>query len=323
MSYQNFIGLDISKSDFVSATFGSKITRTYANKTKGWQTFFDEHAALLPQSLVVLETTGGHEMGLLRQLIGLGVLVHRADTRKVKNFIRSHGQYAKTDRIDALGIAQYASERHQKLRLYEASSEEGELLKNLAERRRDLVQMSVQEQNRLTAPESHWVKASLTASTTFLKEQIKLVEAEIDALISRSETLKKKRAVLMGIPGIGKTTAQGLLAYVPELGHLDRKKIASLCGLAPHPKQSGKKTWRSTTFGGRRNMRPILFLAALAATRSKNTLLSAFYASLIARGKKPLVALIALMRKIIVIANARVRDEVVKQDAAPVEAATK
>ena len=131
----------------------------------------------------------------------------------------------------------------------------------------------------------------------------------MNKLFSEDQNLAQKEQILRTIPGIGPLTGKMVLALLPELGQLDRKKIASLSGLAPHSKQSGSKIWYSPTRGGRRNVRPILFLSAMAARRAKGTELSEFYERLVKDGKKKMVALTAVMRKIIVIANARIRDE--------------
>lgn len=121
--------------------------------------------------------------------------------------------------------------------------------------------------------------------------------------------LSQKREVLRTVPGVGPVTAITLLALLPELGQLNRKQIASLCGVAPYARQSGEKCGYRRTFGGRRNLRPVLFMAAMGAKRKKQSELSSFCERLEKKGKKPMVALVAIMRKIIVISNARVREK--------------
>jgi transposase len=306
MSYHAFMGIDIGKFEFVAAFLDGK-PETFENNTLGWSDFFRSNFKHLKKSLIVLETTGGYEAGLLTFLVEKNCAVHRADTRKVKNFIRSFGQKAKTDNIDALALACYGSERHARLKIFQPVSSEQSNLKCLEERRQDLKQMLVQEKNRSKAPLNKPILKNIEAVIKCLEEQIEDINNEINNLFACDANLKAKQEILKSIPGIGEITSKSLLSLVPELGHLDNKAIASLCGVAPHAKQSGTKVWYSRTFGGRRNLRPILYMAAMAARKTK-TQLSTFYENLVARGKKKMVALVALMRKIIVIANAKLRD---------------
>lgn len=305
--YHNFIGIDISKYDFVVAVFANNKTKSFPNNQTGWQDFIKDYASLLAQSLVVLEITGGYEMGLMLYLQQRGINVHRADTRKVKNFIRSLGMLGKTDSIDALGIARYGYERHQDLVIFCPNSVLQEELKLLEERRLDLVKLLIQEKNRLQAPNSGLLSRSYQNIIDSINKEIAVIDEQIKDIIDNDDNYTKKKEILMTIEGIGPKTANALIALVPELGKIDNKKIASLCGLAPYPKQSGTKTYYARTIGGRRNLRPLLFMAAMGASRTK-TRLGVFYNNLIVRGKKNMVAQTALMRKIIVIANSRLRD---------------
>lgn len=307
MAYHSFIGIDIGKNEFVTALHGEKSVRSYQNTAQGNADFLSDYRAILSTSLVVLESTGGHENAVLLFLVNAQIDVHRADTRKVKSFIRSYGQKGKTDKIDALALASYAQERQHLLTLFKPQNLNQTRLKSFEERRLDLKQMLVQEKNRAKSPLSQHAIKSIRAVIACLEEQIEEVVSQMKEIVESDEAISRKKSTLKGIPGIGETTANTLLALVPELGHLNGKQIASLCGLAPFPKQSGTKTWYSRTNGGRRNMRPILFLAAMGARRTK-TSLADFYERLVKAGKKKLVALVALMRKIVVIANARIRD---------------
>jgi transposase len=305
--YHNFVGIDISKKDFVVAVHSDNKVKTYDNNNTGWQNFAQEYGEILSHALVVLETTGGHEMGLLEYLVTNKIVVHRGDTRKIKNFIRSFGKYAKTDKIDAIAIARYGYERHASLMLYQLQDALQSKMQKLMERRKDLMQMLVQEKNRLQAPGNQLFTDSIEKIIKIFEQEIEIIDAEINSCISSDEVYAGKKTTIMETPGIGEKTANALLCLLPELGTLDRKQIASLCGVAPHPKQSGTKVWYSRTVGGRRNLRPILFLAALGAARSDSTV-GKFYKKLIENGKKAMVALVAVMRKILVIANAKLRD---------------
>jgi transposase len=202
-------------------------------------------------------------------------------------------------------LAKYGADRHRMLDLYHENPEK--MLQKLVQRRFDLKKMLVQEKNRLQAPDQKDLRKSFEIIIAALEQQLQVVNEAIENYCQAHPHLNEQRKVLETIDGIGKTISVQLLTLLPELGHVDRKKIASLGGLAPHPCESGKKKGHRQTKGGRKGVKEILFMAALAASRSKSEL-GSFYRNLIARGKKKMVALVALMRKILVIANARLRE---------------
>jgi len=306
-SYTNFIGIDISKRSFIAAFDGGKTTKEYKNTVEGIAEFIKEKGDILSSGLSVLEATGGYEMRTLLSLCNAGFSVHRAPGRQVKNFIRSYGNEAKTDAIDARGLAQYAQERSESLALFTPPSMQASQLYELAQRRRDLKQILVSEKNRLQGPLVDCVKKNIEAMIENLKASIKEITDEMNKLIDEDKQLKAKQAVLMTIPGIGPIIANDLLILLPELGNLNRREIASLTGVAPITRESGQlKNYRHTGHG-RQGIKPTLFMAAMAA-RHSNSSMRTYYESLISRGKKKMVALTALMRKIIVIANARLKE---------------
>lgn len=314
--YRNYIGIDIGKLSFVVAVYDSKKTIEYDNTPLGIKTFLQDFKSRLKNSLCVLETTGGYEMRLLLTLCELGIAVHRANTRKVKRFIQSYGNEAKTDQLDAKSLALYAYERYSRLELFTPQSTKSLSLFELVQRRRDLKQMLVAEKNRYQAPRADIIKISCNAVINVLKEQISEVTNEINALIDSDPVLKEKKEILKTIPGIGDVIANDLLILMPELGTLTRRKIASLAGLAPKANDSGLFSGYRSVNHGRSGIKPILFMAAMAA-RNSNSTLKAFYNQLVEAGKKKMVALTALMRKIIVIANARIRDFNLKVSSKP------
>ena len=269
--------------------------------------FINDFKSRLKNGLCVLETTGGYEMRLLLTLCEGGFAVHRAKTRKVKRFIQSYGNDAKTDKLDAKALALYGYERAQRLELFSPQSTQALALFELVQRRNDLKQMVVAEKNRLKAPRADMIKTSCNAVLEVLNHQMTVITDEINALIEADSVLKGKKEVLKTIPGIGDIIANELLVVLPELGSLTRRKIASLAGLAPKANDSGQFSGYRCISYGRCGIKPMLFLAAMAA-RNSNSSLKTFYNGLVATGKKKMVALTALMRKIIVIANARIRD---------------
>ena len=298
-----FIGCDIGKDIIVIFDNQSGRTRSLPNEPEALAAFA---ATLDPQCLAICEATGGYEAALLDALLRAGCPVHRADARKVKAFIRSLGTLGKSDAIDARGLARYGYERHDRLALWQPRDEARAELSTLVTTRRDLIKQRVACANRLGAPGARPVAARLQHLLDVLDAQISGLEADIAALIGANEPLARRLDILCTIPGIGATTATMLIALMPELGTLDRRAAAALAGLAPHPRQSGKIDGYRRTRGGRSEIKPILFMAAMSARRHNKTL-KPFYERLIANGKKPLVALTALMRKLVVIANARLQ----------------
>lgn len=311
MTYKNYIGIDISKKDFVAFVHGSGNPISYDNDIAGFQQFYCKFKSVLSTGFVVLETTGGYEQELILYLLGKDIKIHRADTRKVKNFIRSYGIKGKTDAIDAKALALYGYERHAQLTLYKPNSDKNEELRLLNDRRIELTQILVKEKNRKQSPIANKAsKSSNQRIIDFLKKEIELIEAQIYEIIHSEKEFQEKIELMKTVDGVGDKTATALIAMLPELGNLSNNQIASLAGVAPHPCESGKKIgYRSTKKGGRQNVRQVLFMAAMAASKTKGHL-GIFYRRLRVNGKKPMVALVALMRKIIVILNARIRQNI-------------
>lgn len=298
-----FLGCDVGKSDIVVFDSASGQTRTIANQPDALARFASE---LDGTCLVVCEATGGYEAALLEALIEAAVPAHRADARKVKAFIRSFGTLGKTDALDARALARYAQERQAQLPRWRAPNPDRAILQALVLTRRDLVQQHLAFSNRRLAPGAQPVRPYLDDLLDCLARQIKAIELRIEAILQASQPLKQAASILTDIPGIGPKTAAALIALMPELGSLNRRQAAALAGLAPHPRQSGNSDAYRPTAGGRPEIKRFLFMAALAAARHHPNLRD-FFLKLTQNGKKPIVAITALMRKLIVIANARLK----------------
>ncbi|MCC7460625.1 MAG: IS110 family transposase [Proteobacteria bacterium] len=305
-TYKSFVGVDIGKFFFDVAIIGNLKCFRYPNTKAGFVKCFKDHKLSLPQALVVVEATGGHEKAWMMFLLSKNIAVHQANPRKVKLFIRSFGTEAKTDMLDAKALAQYALERHETLNLYVSKEITIETLSKLIKRRSELVAIRTQERNRIQSPDRSLIERSAKMMLKVLDKAIAQIEHQLTEL-QNHESLQEKSLTLKNISGVGDTVALTLLAAMPELGTISNKQAASLAGVAPHPKQSGQHQGYRRTCGGRQNIKPILFLAAMTASRSKSSL-GDFYRNLLANGKKPIVAIVAVMRKIIVIANAKLRD---------------
>jgi transposase len=313
-NYHNFIGIDIGKFNFVVSIYDHKETKEFENNSQGIALFIDHYNAALDKSLCILETTGGYELELLVTLCNNDISVHRANTRNVKNFIRSYGNSAKTDILDAKALALYGFERKDKLKLFVPKSSNDLELYQLAMRRQDLIKMLISEKARLQGPNIVFTEESVEFMIETISTQIELITNQITTLIERDKILSFRKEILKSISGIGDSSANLLLILLPELGKLNRRQIAALTGLAPRSNESGTFRGYRSVMNGRDNIKPILFMVAMAARRSKSEFKS-FYEKLIAKGKKKMVALTALMRKIIVIANAKIRDLIKQSEA--------
>lgn len=307
--YHSFVGIDISKNDFAVCVHGNNKVTKYANTQAGFELLLSDYPVIDTNALVVLETTGGYEKALLSFLLSHRICVHRANTRVVKHFIRSTGRLGKSDSIDAKGLARFAYERSADLACYQPQEEMLERLVKLTLRKQDLKKLLVAEKNRYQAPDQAITRDSHQRVIDFLKQEIASIESLIAEIIGSCSYLKKAKELLVKeVDGLGDASAMALLALIPELGKLNRKQVASLSGVAPHPYESGKKIGYRSTYGGRQDIKPILFMSALTAARSKGRL-GQFYRHLLENNaKKKMVALVAVMRKIIVIANAKIRD---------------
>jgi transposase len=298
-----FVGCDVGKTEIVVFCSRDQSITSLANEPASLARFARK---LEPGGLVICEATGGYEAALLDALVCVQYPVHRADARKVKAFIRSMGTLGKTDAIDARALARYGHERHDRLQRWVPGDKTQTRLHALVMARRDIVADKTAWSNRQKAPGAN-AAADLTAPILkALNSQLQAIDKAIAQLVQSSHLAARAR-ILQAIPGIGATTAYSLIALMPELGALDRKQAAALAGLAPHPKQSGQSNAYRRVRGGRPLIRQTLFMAAMAAARY-NPLLKAFYQRLIDNGKKPIVAITATMRKLITIANARIRD---------------
>lgn len=299
----HFIGCDVGKASVFIFDSRDGRTRTIPNNGKQLAAF----AATLDAScLAICEATGGYEAALLDALLAANCPTHRADARKVKAFIRSFGTLGKTDAIDARALARYGQERHAQLARWQAPDVQRDTLQALILTRRDLVDQRQACKNRLAAPGSAAVIPFLKQLLACLQAQIGAIEAEARALIKATPSLAQAVRQLCSMKGMGFLTAASLVALMPELGSVNRKQAACLAGLAPHPSQSGTKDAYRRTKGGRPEVRKILFMAALTAAKHDPKMRD-FYQRLLKEGKKKLVATVAVMRKMIVIANAMLR----------------
>jgi transposase len=301
-----FLGVDISK-DFLDIYIHplAKELRVL-NSQQGLEkliTFLERYHV----TQIVCESSGGYEYLLLKTLRIHGYKVWQVQPKRIRAFIISEGIKAKTDKIDAHMIALFAAQKQPRYELaYDSSVEEQ--LSALVKRRADLVKIVNQENNVLQHPQQTYCRDSIANHIAFMKEQIKVIEKEIDECIKTSESLKHKAKIIESVPGVGKVTIATLLAEMSELGKISNKQIAALTGVAPIIKQSGNQKGTATISGGRARVRRTLYMAATAAIRF-SPLLRSFYMRLRQKGKGYKVALVAVMRKLIVLLNTMISKE--------------
>jgi transposase len=297
-----FVGIDIAKADFVVACRPDGTSWTATNDPEGVAATGARLRTLAP-SLIVVEATGGYERALVAALATAGLPVVVANPRQVRDFAKATGQLAKTDRLDADILALFAERVRPTPRpLPEPVRQQ---LDALLRRRRQLLDMLTAERNRLehtAAP----IRRSVGDHSRWLERRIADVDRDLDHTIERSPVWRAKEHLLRSVPGVGPVVSRTLLADVPELGHLNRKEIAALVGVAPLARDSGTVRGKRTVWGGRAPVRAALYMAALVATR-RNPVLRLFYRRLVEVGKPKKVALVACMRKLLTILNAMLR----------------
>jgi transposase len=256
-------------------------------------------------ALIVLEASGGYEALVVATLAAAGLPVVMVNPRQVRDFAKATGQLAKTDALSAAVLAHFGAALRPPLR--PLPDETAQQLRQWLARRRQLVDMLTAERNR-TQQASPEIRASIDGVVSNLRRQLKEVEAKLRELIRRSPVWRAHQQLLGTAPGVGPVLTTTLLADVPELGHLNRRKIAALVGVAPLNRDSGQYQGKRTVWGGRAHVRAVLYMATLAATR-RNPVIRAFYDRLLQAGKPKKVALTACMRKLLTILNAMVRHQ--------------
>lgn len=249
---------------------------------------------------VVLEATGGLERPVMARLEAAGLAVARVNPRHARDFAKSLGRLAKTDKIDARMLALFG--QRVRPRATPLPSEKAQRLRDLASRRRQLVDMRQQEKNRLARAPSPDIAKDVERTIAFLDKRVKRLDGDIARFVEADDGMREDAEILSSMTGIGPVNAQTLMTELPELGRLSAKKIAALAGLAPLNDDSGKRSGKRQIWGGRASVRQPLYMAATAARRF-NPILKALFERLVQRGKSYKVALVAVMRKMITILN--------------------
>lgn len=297
------IGIDVAKHELVIFIDTLEEHLTIAN-SKADLTQLVKKLKRLNIERIVVEASGGYEALIVSTLAVEGLPVCLVNPKRVRDFAKGLGILAKTDRLDAQVLASFA--RLAEPMLYTLLSEETRELSAILTRRRQLIEILVGEKNR-TDTASRAVGKSLREHIKWLEKRIERIDDELTKRLHETEIWKRRDEILQSVPGVGPVLSITLMGLLPELGTVSRKQIAALVGVAPMTQESGKWKGKAKIQGGRSDVRSVLYMAAMTATRC-NPLISDFYHRLLEQGKLPKVAIIACARKLLTILNAMIRD---------------
>lgn len=300
-----FVGIDVSKDRLDVHLRPSGESFSVPHDGAGIADMVERLRASDP-ALIVLEATGGFELTVAAGLAGAGLPLAVVNPAQIRAFARAVGRLAKTDRLDAEIIARFADQVRPAPR--PVADAQAQALAELVARRRQLVEMIGMESNRRRQARGQRVRQGIERTLATLRAELAELDRELDDQIKGSPAWRAADDLLTSVPGIGPITARTLIAELPELGRLDRRRLAALVGVAPVNRDSGALRGHRAIAGGRTDVRNVLFMAALTATRH-NPVIRALYTRLRARGRPAKAALVAAIRKLLTILNAILRDQ--------------
>jgi transposase len=299
-----FVGIDVSK-DWLDV---SEIPQSYEYRVPYSRLEIKELAERMMKlhpERIVLEATGGYEIEIAAALSGAGLPVCVINPRQIRDFARATGELAKTDRVDARILAAFGRALRPPVR--PLPEEQARHLREIIGRRGQILETLLAEKNRLQQTESKTVKASLRSHIRYLERQLKKMEIALSDHIKASPAWQEDVDLLTSVPGVGQLTAANLTILLPEIGTMGRRQIAKLVGVAPLSRDSGLRQGSRSIWGGRAQVRRTLYMSTLVATKC-NPVISSLYNRLVERGKPKKVAIVACMRKLLIISNAMIRD---------------
>jgi transposase len=304
MIVEKFVGIDVSKSTLDVCIEPAVQTLHVAYDETGISQIAVRLKEVSP-TLIVMEATGGLEVRIATELASFGLPVAVINPRQARDFAKATGQLAKTDRVDAAVLAAFAKAIRPQVR--PLKDEDARALDDMVSRRRQLINMRVQETLRLSTAASKPLQKSLTKHITWLDKQITEMDSDLTKRLRNSDVWRTKDDLLRGIPGVGAVTTLTMLARCPELGTLNRREIAALTGVAPLANDSGRHRGKRFIWGGRADVRAVLYMAAISAMRCNNTI-KAIAEHLKKSGKPPKVVIVACMRKLLIIMNSMLKN---------------
>lgn len=305
MKETRYAGIDIAKEYVDVAIVPKKEVRRFSNDHEGMYKLIP-WLKRLKVEVAVMEPTGGYEALAAGALTAKKVPVAIVNARQVREYARAAGKLAKTDKIDAIVMAEYAQTMKPEVR--KLPDEETREIRGLVSRRRQLVDMITAEKNRLELA-SEAVADNINEHIEWLKKQIEGIDKDLKRKIADNATWHEKDNLLQSIPGVGKVLSSTMLAELPELGSLNRREIAALAGVAPYNRDSGKMRGKRSIWGGRRMIRKVLYMSTLSSI-NYNPVIREMYYRLVGKGKAKKSAIVACMRKLLIIMNAIVKTEI-------------
>ncbi len=301
-----YVGIDVSKKQLDTYLYPLGKKKQFSNDENGFVKLIEMLESLENVDIVAFEASGGYERSLLLTLQEKKFKAWRIEPKRVKGFIRSEGVLVKTDSSDAKMIARFAAEKASQY-LPITTTQADFQLQAWINRKEAIVQMISAEKTRLHQTNDPVVEKSIRRHLEYLEAEKLELEKNIDNAIKNDDDWRSKSKILQSAPGIGKGISAMLIAFLPELGKVDNKKIAAIVGVAPYTRQSGTFKGKAMVSGGRFSVRKITYMAAVNAV-SKTHDWGKFYRKLVSRGKSGKVALIAVVRKILTTLNSLVRD---------------
>ncbi len=299
-----YVGIDISKTSVDVDSYPVTQPTCFTNDEPGRAAAASYLRGLQP-NLIVVEATGGLEAPLVGQLATAGLSVAVVNPRQARDFAKAIGVLAKTDRVDAQILARFGQAVKPAVR--PLKPEETLALEAILTRRRQIIEMITAEGNRLSSAAPR-IARQIRQHIAWLEKRLHEADQDLDGMLRQSPVWQHKAQLMTSVPGVGRVTAVTLLAELPELGALPRREISALVGVCPYSRDSGKYRGRRTIWGGRAVVRATLYMAAIVASRH-NPLIRAFYQKLLSAGKLKKVALVACMRKLLVILNAMLKHD--------------
>jgi transposase len=299
-----FVGIDVSKDRLDVHVRPSGDAFALPRHSEGLEQLV-ERLAVLPAVLVVLEATGGFEIAVVAAFASARIPVAVVNPRQIRAFARSLGRLAKTDRLDAEVIALFADRVRPEPR--PIADEQAQALGDLVGRRRQLVEMIGMESNRKHQARDAQIKTRIQSHLVWLQQALAEIDDEMDTHVRRSPAWRETEDLLKSVPGVGRVTARTLLADLPELGQIGRRQLAALVGVAPVNRDSGSWRGHRSISGGRSMVRSVLYMATLTAIRC-NPVIRSHYTQLRQRGRPAKVAIVACMRRLLIILNAVLRE---------------
>lgn len=302
-----YIGIDVSKAKLDIKYDDNSPVISIENKKQAFKALNRYFSKDKQQTLVLLEATGGYEKAVVKWLLSHSIPVAIINAKRVRDFAKSSGEFAKNDHIDAAMIRQYGQVFSDKIHLEKEKEALEESIEELNRRRNQLISLRNTEKKHLASIQNTQGRQSINRTIKYLDKELAKIEDKLQLTLQEDDGLMKKAQLYMTAKGVGIITAYTLIGELPELGKINNRKIAALVGIAPYCDDSGTRKGKRKTFGGRCQVRSALYMATLSAKKFNPTI-KVFYEHLIAKGKPRKVAMVACMRKLLTILNAMVKN---------------